>query len=343
MELSLRRIAILVFPGVEELDFVGVYEVLAKLEQMEECDLEVELVGTEGEITCALGMRVVPHKTYRGLADYDLLVVPGGRGVEALMGDEQLLREIKEFSQEHIVCSVCTGAFVLGAAGVLEGRRATTHHRRKEELKEFCEVVEDRVVRDENVITAAGVSAALDLGLKIVELACGREAAERVAERVEYWRNPWPIIGAALVRDGKILLVRQTYGRLAGRFTLPSGFVGHGETIHTAAVRELAEEVGVEGEVRGLIAVSSSASGNFIWLLTLLDWVSGEPTPDMVEVDAARFFSLDEVERSGEIADFLKRIIGRILTDRLPTLPLDRALAAEFDRKPDQFAIYLGG
>ncbi|MFQ6117876.1 MAG: NUDIX domain-containing protein, partial [Candidatus Bipolaricaulia bacterium] len=114
------------------------------------------------------------------------------------------------------------------------------------------------------------------------------------------------------------------------------------ETIHTAVKRELAEEVGVEGEVRGLIVVSSSAAGNFIWLLTLLDWVSGKPAPDMVEVDAARFFSLEEVKQSEEISDFLKRIIERILTDRLPTLPFDAALVAEFDREPDQFAIYLG-
>ncbi|MFQ6090460.1 MAG: DJ-1/PfpI family protein, partial [Candidatus Bipolaricaulia bacterium] len=326
----------------EELDFVGVYEVLAKLKQLEKGDLEVELIGTEAEVTCALGMRAVPHETYHGLADYDLLVIPGGRGVQALTHDGELLREIREFSQDHMICSVCTGALVLGAAGVLEGRRAATHHLYKEELQEYCEVVEDRVVQDGNVITAAGVSAALDLGLKIVALARGREVAERVAERIEYWRNPLPIIGAALVRDEEILLVRQTYGRLAGRFTLPSGFVGHGETIHTAVKRELAEEVGVEGEVRGLIVVSSSAAGNFIWLLTLLDWVSGKPAPDMVEVDAARFFSLEEVKQSEEISDFLKRIIERILTDRLPTLPFDAALVAEFDREPDQFAIYLG-
>ncbi len=343
--MEIERVAILIFPGVEELDFLGVYEVLGKLRQLEGKGPVVELVGTEPGITCALGMRVIPHRVYReqGLAGCDLLVIPGGPGIEDLMEDEGLLREIKRFSEDHIVCSVCTGAFLLGVAGVLEGRRATTHHLRRRELKGYCkEVMEERVVQDGNVITAAGVSAALDLGLKIAELACGPEAAQRVAERLEYWRNPLPVVGAALVREGKILLVRQTYGRLAGRWTIPTGFVGHGETVYTAAKRELEEEAGVRGEVKGLLAVSSTARGNNIWFVVLLEWVEGEPAPDMEEVDAARFFSLEEVQRSEQISDFLKRIIARILTERPSLLPLDEALPAEFGRGPEQLAIYIG-
>lgn len=115
--------------------------------------------------------------------------------------------------------------------------------------------------------------------------------------------------------------MRQTYGRLAGRWTIPTGFVGHGETVYTAAKRELEEEAGVRGEVKGLLAVSSTARGNNIWFVVLLEWVEGEPAPDMEEVDAARFFSPEEVRRSEQISDFHKRIIARILTERPSLLP----------------------
>jgi len=189
------KAAILIFPGVEELDFVGVYEVLAKGRAMAgegkikiREPLEVELIACTREVKCANGMTVLPHRLYRGLQDYDALIIPGGRGVQALRDDEGLLREIRKFAERPgaLIASVCTGALVLAWAGVLEGRRATTHHDHREQLAAYCDVVPERVVVDGNVITGGGISSSLDLGLRILEIRLGEEVAGKVRARIEY-------------------------------------------------------------------------------------------------------------------------------------------------------------
>ena len=186
--------AILIYPGVEELDFVGVYEVLCKTRTLAlegELTLEappnVSLLAREQLVRCANGLVTQPHRRYAGLAEYEFVVVPGGPGVHNLYNDESLLSDIARFHQlDGVLCSVCTGALVLAWAGVLAGRRATTHHRHQKTLSGFCHVVNQRVVTDERIITAAGVSASLDLGLVLVERFFGRRAAHQVAQRIEY-------------------------------------------------------------------------------------------------------------------------------------------------------------
>jgi len=189
------KAAILIFLGVEELDFVGVYEVLAKGRAMAregglklKEPLEVELVASIGKVECANGMTVLPHRLYRGLQDYDALIIPGGRGVHALRDDERLLGEIREFAERPgaLVASVCTGVLVLAWAGVLEGRGATTHHDHREQLAAYCDVVPERVVVDGNVITGGGISSSLDLGLRVLEICFGEEVAGQVRARIEY-------------------------------------------------------------------------------------------------------------------------------------------------------------
>ncbi|HEY75322.1 MAG TPA: GNAT family N-acetyltransferase [Thermoflexia bacterium] len=186
--------AILIFPGVEELDFVGVYEVLTKAHAVAaegtltiEQPMEVTLLAREQRVVCANGMVVQPHRRYAGLAGFDFVVVPGGRGVQALQNDDALLTDLSQFHKAGgLLCSVCTGALVLAWAGVLEGRRATTHHAHRERLAPYCQVVDQRVVADGNVITAAGVSASLDLGLALLDRFYDREVARQVAQRIEY-------------------------------------------------------------------------------------------------------------------------------------------------------------
>ena len=189
-----QRGAILIFPGVEELDFVGVYEVLAKARAMaDEGHLalaqppEVLLLAREKRVVCANGLVVQSHRRYAGLAGFDFVVVPGGRGVQALQDDDALLADLSRLQKSGgLLCSVCTGALVLAWAGVLEGRQATTHHAHRERLAAYCQVVDRRVVADGNVITAAGVSASLDLGLALLERFYGPETARQVAQRIEY-------------------------------------------------------------------------------------------------------------------------------------------------------------
>lgn len=188
----MKRIGIYIFPEVEELDFVGVFEVLAKTRSMKDegklpikKPLQVEVIASENTITCANGLLVKPHRVVNNFDGYDLLVVPGGKGVAKLIDDSKFLKKIKDFAKEHIICSICTGAFVLGQANVLEGKKATTHHEHRVALKKFCEVVNSRVYVDGNVISAGGISCSLDLGLKILEATYGEKIVGIVADRLE--------------------------------------------------------------------------------------------------------------------------------------------------------------
>jgi len=186
------RVGILLFDGVEELDFVGVWEVLRKAKQLHPTlNLSVITRASKESIQCALGLTVLAHEVKRDLSDLDLLVVPGGPGRKDLIADRGLLEKIAEFAKTKPVASVCTGALVLQAAGLLAGRRATTHFLSRDELTE-ADVVPDRVVVDGRVITAGGVAAALDLGLTILEQNFGRELADEVAARIEYVRPGGP-------------------------------------------------------------------------------------------------------------------------------------------------------
>ena len=187
--------AILIFPGVEELDFVGIYEVLTKARRMQaegELDIdappEVLLLAREQRVVCANGLVVLPHRRYAGFEGYDLLIIPGGKGIKTLC-DEPLLTDLNRFQERgKLLCSVCTGAMVLAWAGVLGGRQVTTHHASREQLSNYCRVVEQRVVADGNIMTAGGVSASLDLGLAVLERLYEKDVARKVADRIEY---PW--------------------------------------------------------------------------------------------------------------------------------------------------------
>ncbi len=187
-----RKVAIFIFPGVEELDFVGVYEVLAgardMIEQNEiqvEIPLEVDVIATQDLVECANGLLVRPHKVTDDFQFYELLVLPGGRGVRPLMKDSRFLSKVSEFAEKNPVSSVCSGALLLAAAGVLEGRRATTHANYFDELGEYCEVIPERVVKDGGVITAAGVASSLALGLKLLQLMYSDQIVDYVASQIE--------------------------------------------------------------------------------------------------------------------------------------------------------------
>jgi len=184
------RVGILLYDGIEELDFVGVWEVLRKAKQLHPAlNLSVITRASKESIQCALGLTVLAHEVKRDLSDLDLLVVPGGPGRKGVIADRGAIDGIAEFGKTKPVASVCTGALILQAAGLLSGRRATTHFLSRQELTE-ANVVTDRVVVDGRVITAGGVSASIDLGLKILEMNFGRELADEVAARIEYVAVP---------------------------------------------------------------------------------------------------------------------------------------------------------
>ncbi|MFX1265358.1 MAG: DJ-1/PfpI family protein, partial [Promethearchaeota archaeon] len=131
------------------------------------------------------GLLVRPHKVTDDFEPYELVVLPGGRGVRPLMKDSRFLSKVSEFAVGNPISSVCSGALILAAAGILEGRKATTHANYFDELGQFCEVVQRRVVEDGNVITAAGVTSSLALGLRLLQLMYNDQIVEHVAGQLE--------------------------------------------------------------------------------------------------------------------------------------------------------------
>ncbi len=185
------RVCILVDDGVEELDFVGVYEVLADVRKVSNYSIDVEVVTfhRRNVVKCRNGLVVVPHRVTKDFSECDVLVVPGGKDfVKKALNDEQLLNAIRGFhGQGRLIASVCTGSLILAKAGILRDRKATTHHLRMNMLRELGAIpVKQRVVVEGNVITAAGISASIDLGLKLIEILRGRELSNLVAKYIEY-------------------------------------------------------------------------------------------------------------------------------------------------------------
>jgi cyclohexyl-isocyanide hydratase len=186
---GIKRIAFLVFPRLTVLDFVGGYDALRRVAAMG-VDPEVthRVIGTEREIVDDSGLVVKADAVYEDLAGFDLLYVPGGFGTRTLVDDARFMAYLRSWGNHRPIVSVCTGALLLGAAGYLKGKRATTHHAAYDLLRPHCaEVIIDRRIVDEGqVVTAGGVSSSLDLGLYLVERFWGRAAREKIAAQMAY-------------------------------------------------------------------------------------------------------------------------------------------------------------
>ena len=184
-----KRIAFLVFPRLTLLDFVGAYDALRRIATMS-IDPEVthRVIGTDAEIVDETGLRIKPDSVYEDLATFDLLYVPGGLGTVTLMDNRRAIDYLKTWGNERPLASVCSGALLLGSAGYLRDKRATTHHLAMELLRPLCrEVVTNRRVVDEGrVVTAGGVSSSLDLGLYLIEKFWGADARLKIAAQMEY-------------------------------------------------------------------------------------------------------------------------------------------------------------
>jgi cyclohexyl-isocyanide hydratase len=177
-------IGILCFPKVQQLDLTGPYEVFASAS-----DVEVKLVWkTREPIRSATGLWLTPEATFLDAPAFDVICIPGGGGVNALLTDCETLDYLKAVAaQARFVTSVCTGSLVLGAAGLLRGRRATTHWNAMDFLHRFgAHPIFERVVKDGPVLTAAGVTSGIDFGFLLLEELVGRDEAETVQLMLEY-------------------------------------------------------------------------------------------------------------------------------------------------------------
>ena len=179
---------ILVFPKVQQLDLTGPYEVFASWPPA-----RVRLVaGTLEPVISATGLVLKPDLSFDDAPQFDVFCIPGGAGINALMSDEATLAFVRrQAASARFVTSVCTGALVLGAAGLLAGKRATTHWASHHLLATFrAKPVHARVVRDGNLMTGGGVTAGIDFALILIAELAGREAAEAIELGLEYAPAP---------------------------------------------------------------------------------------------------------------------------------------------------------
>jgi len=188
-----KTIAILLFPLVEELDFVGPWEVFTYLaaQRPETCTV-VTVAEQAGEIRCAKGLRVIADHGFGSCPRPDLLVVPGGQGTRTEVDNPRVIDFIRRVANSAVATSVCTGAFLLAQAGLLAGRRATTHWRSMDRLRaiEGITVVEERWVDEGRVVTCSGISSGIDMSLYLVGRLWGAETARLVQKGIEYFPAP---------------------------------------------------------------------------------------------------------------------------------------------------------
>jgi cyclohexyl-isocyanide hydratase len=220
----------LLYPRFTHLDLTGPFEVFGRIPGAR----VVALASSLEPVVSDTGLRIVPELDLAGSPPLDVICVPGGPGVNEQLEDDQVLDFVaKAGAGARYVTSVCSGALILGAAGLLRGYRATTHWLSMDLLAEFGAIpVADRVVVDRNRITGGGVTAGIDFGLVVAAQLAGEAAAQRIQLMLEY--NPAPPFAAghpsvappaivdAVRREGAAYLdARRVIAKRAGRRVAP--------------------------------------------------------------------------------------------------------------------------
>jgi cyclohexyl-isocyanide hydratase len=181
-------IGCLIFPRLDQIDFTGPFEVLSRIPNS-----TIRVIGkTNSPVRDIQGLILMPEMSIAEAPELDVLLVPGGFGQQQLMNDEEVLSLIRNhFTAGTLVFSVCTGALLCGAAGVLRGRQATTHWAAWNLLPYYGAIpVRSRVVVDGNLVTAAGVTAGLDAALVVASLLRGDAIAQEIQLSIQYAPNP---------------------------------------------------------------------------------------------------------------------------------------------------------
>ena len=185
------NIGLLVFDQVEELDLVGPWEMLTMWRSHAPSPGQCLIVAQKASpITCAKGLRILPHVSFADCPALDYLLVPGGMGTRQEVSNSVLTAFIADQAKyAKAVLSVCTGAFLLHAAGLLSGKRATTHWQSLDRLRALGDVtvIEERFVQDGSIWTAAGVSAGIDMTLAFIAQVAGEATASAVQAGTEYY------------------------------------------------------------------------------------------------------------------------------------------------------------
>lgn len=195
------NVGVLIFDGVEVLDFAGPFEVFSRTRLTGTRNAErgkapfpvFTVAKTEDSIRATGGLQVTPDFSFDSVPGIDLLVVPGGFGTKALLEDRETVDWIsRTAAAARLVTSVCTGSLLLARAGLLDGKRATSHWSALDDLEALGAGIEvERELRwvDDGVVTSAGVAAGIDMAFYVVEMLCGRDVADQTAKRIEYIRH----------------------------------------------------------------------------------------------------------------------------------------------------------
>lgn len=181
------KIGFLVFPNIQQLDLTGPYEVFSSAQ-----GTQVYLIWKDKKpVVSSSGLTFFLTNTFEDCPQLDVICVPGG-GVNLLLHDEEVLRFVRtQAERAQYITSVCTGALVLGAAGLLSGKRASTHWNALDFLATLGAMpVKERVVRDGNIITSGGVTSGIDFGLAVLAEIFGQQEAETVQLTLEYAPSP---------------------------------------------------------------------------------------------------------------------------------------------------------
>ena len=197
------NVGIFIFDDVEVLDFAGPFEVFSRTRLLKGAESRrsndsapfnpFTVSIDKKPLTATGGLKIIADYTFNNFPKIDILIVPGGYGTRTLLNNEILLKWIKAVSDKaNITASVCTGSLLLAKAGLLEGKRATTHWGAIEALKSISKdiqvITERRVVNDE-IITSAGVSSGIDMAFMIVENLYGEQVASDTSKYIEFHRS----------------------------------------------------------------------------------------------------------------------------------------------------------
>lgn len=181
----------LIFPGMEELDLVGPWEIISLWSKFAQGPEKCLMIAENPDpVICNKGMSVNPHVTFADCPPLDFLLVPGGEGTQREVDNSSLIQfVVRQAEHCKAVLSICTGTFILHRAGLLSNKRATTHWASLQKLRELgdIEVLEDRIVRDGNIWTSAGISAGIDLALEFIEYVTDEKTAGKIQLGAEYY------------------------------------------------------------------------------------------------------------------------------------------------------------
>ncbi|WP_026209620.1 DJ-1/PfpI family protein [Cytophaga aurantiaca] len=182
------RVAYIIFDKITWLDFFGIYDPISRLKSMNYLpNLKWDICAFTNTVVDSFGLEVRPNKIKNPLSDYDAIIIPGGLGTRTLQYDTDFINWIKTAENVKYKISICTGSLILGAAGFLIDKQATTNYQEYKALEQYCQSIStDRIVEDSNVITSGAVSASIDLGLYLCNKWSGHYAEQEIRKKMDY-------------------------------------------------------------------------------------------------------------------------------------------------------------